>query len=332
MHSCSAVVTLNNRARVAVVAAGFPALDCERTVLGSIGADVVDGRNLRGPEALMCCQKADAIMSDYFAWTAEAIQQLERCRVICQYGVGLDQIDIDAATRAGIVISHTPEYCIDELADHTFALLLAAARKIVRYDRSVREGGWDYNVGSPIRKLRGQTLGLIGLGRVSRAVALRAHGFGLRVIACDPYQPPEVFSEVGAERMELDELLVAADIVSLHLAFTPETREIIGAKQLALLRPAAILVNTARGGLIDEKALAKALRSGQLVAAGLDVLSEEPPARDEDILQLENLIVTPHAGFLSVESLIAVQKQAAEEVRRALTGEKLIFAVNQQAL
>jgi D-3-phosphoglycerate dehydrogenase len=271
-------------------------------------------------------------MTDYFRVDADVIDQLERCRVICQYGVGLDQLDIDAATSAGILVTHTPEYCVDELADHTLALLLAAARNIVPFDRAVRAGNWDYNAGVSMHRLSGRTLGVVGFGRVGRAVSERALALGLRVLASDVYVPAAAIRGAGAEAAELERLLKEADIITLHAPLTNRTRGLIGADELAKLKPGAILVNTARGGLVDEAALLAALRSGRLGGAGLDVRAQEPPDLDDPLLGCENVVLTPHAGFLSEESLVAVQTQAAEEVRLALSGEIPRNAVNAESL
>jgi D-3-phosphoglycerate dehydrogenase len=321
-------VNASDPLRAVVAGAAFPTLDSERRIFGEIGAQVIDARVLGREDVLELCLRADAVLSDYFDWNAEAIGRLERCRVICQYGVGLDQIDIEAASAAHILVTHTPEYCVDELAEHTIALVLAASRQVARYDRSVRAGQWDYTVGGPMRRLRGQTLGLVGFGRVGREVAARAHGFGLRIIACDPYQPAKAFAAVRVEVVSFEDLLAEADILSLHLPLTPETREIIGKAELESMKRGGILVNTARGALVDQEALADALESGQLGAAALDVLAEEPPASSERLLRLENVTLTPHAGFLSVDSLAGVQTQAAEEVRRVLMHEPGRYVVN----
>jgi D-3-phosphoglycerate dehydrogenase / 2-oxoglutarate reductase len=318
--------------KVVVAGAGFPTLDAEQRVLSEIGAEVVDARRLGDAETLGLCRPADAIMTDYFRVDADVIRQLERCRVICQYGVGLDQLDVDAATIAGILVTHTPEYCVDELADHTLALLLAVARKIVHFDREVRAGTWDYNLTPPMHRLRGRTLGLVGFGRVGRAVAERARPLGLRVLASDPYVTDADIESAGAESAGLERLLKEADIISLHAPLTDQTRGLIGAAELATLKAGAILINTARGGLVDEASMLTALEEGRLAGAGLDVLAREPPDPDDPLLACENVVLTPHAGFLSEESLIAVQTQAAEEVRLALEGRIPRHAVNAAAV
>jgi D-3-phosphoglycerate dehydrogenase len=313
-----------------VVVAGvtFPSLEIERGALEPLGYTVTDTRGLPDEEVLEACRHASGILVDYFRCNAERIAAFERCRIICQYGVGLDAIDIDAATRAGIVVTHTPEYCVDELADHTMALVLASARRLGRLDRSVHAGVWDYNVGMPIHRLAGSTFGLIGLGRVGKAVASRAIGFGMRLVAFDAYAPDKAFATSAIERVELAQLLQESAVITIHVPLTEETHHMIGSEQLALVKPGAILINTSRGGVVDQQALIEAVRSGQLAGAGLDVLEHEPPGKDEPLLSLDDVIVTPHAGFLSVESLRSVQEQAADEVARALSGSRPRFAVN----
>jgi D-3-phosphoglycerate dehydrogenase len=313
---------------VVVVGANFPNLRPEQEILGPMGVRIVNAGGLDHAEILACCHNAVGILTDYFPWDREAIGILRSCRVICQYGVGLDQIDLSAATAAGIVVSHTPDYCVDEVAEHAVALLLAVARNVARYDRSVRRGVWDYNAGSPMQRMAGKTLGLIGFGQVGRGVARRALGLGLRVLAVDPYHHDESIRQAGAEPTALPDLLMRADFVSIHAPLTEATRGIIGREQLSLMKRGAILINTARGPLVEQSALVDALANGQIRGAGLDVLDQEPPAADEPLLRFDNVVLTPHAAFLSEESLFAVQRDAALEVRRVLLGETPLHAVN----
>jgi D-3-phosphoglycerate dehydrogenase len=238
---------------------------------------------------------------------------------------------VEAATAAGIVVTHTPSYCVDELADHAMALLLAVSRRITRYDRRVRAGHWDYKDGLPLHRLAGSTLGLVGFGQVAQAVARRARGFDLEVIAADPHVGDEVFTREHVERVALPALLSRANMVSIHAALTSETRHLIGARELARLRPGAIVVNTARGAVCDQAALTAAVESGRLAGAGLDVLEREPPDAGDPLLRLEDVVLTPHAGFLSIESLAELQAQAADDVRRVLSGERPRFGVNTDA-
>jgi D-3-phosphoglycerate dehydrogenase len=316
---------------VVVAGASFPSLEPEQHALATIGGEVVDARGLDAAETFELCRDADGVLTDYFLCPADVIEGLRRCRVICQYGVGLDHIDVAAATRAGIVVTHTPAYCVDELADHTLALILAVARNVVRFDRSVHAGEWDYSSGVRMHRLRGRTLGLLGFGRAGRALATRAQALGLEVVAADPAVDDAVFASSGVERVGFSDLLERSDILSLHVPLVAETRRCIGREQLAALRPGAILVNTARGGLVDQEALADAVERGHVAGAGLDVLESEPPEANERLLALDSVVLTPHAGFLSVESLHAVQSQAADEVVRALSGELPWHAVNPEA-
>lgn len=312
---------------LAGVGADFPDLAAERTVLAPIGAEVLDARNLQVGEVLKLARTADAVLTDYFVWSDDAIAGLERCRVICQYGVGVDRIDVDAAARAGIAVTNTPDYCVDEMADHALALFLAVTRKVALYDRAVRSGRWDYNLGSEMRRIRTLTLGLVGAGRIGSAFALRGRALGMRILAADPNRSHAELRGEAIEPVELEDLLRVADVVSLHIPLTPSTSKLLGRERIAAMKPGAIVINTARGGLIDQLALEEALRSGSLGGAGLDVLAVEPPRPNDSLLELDNVVITPHAGFLSRESLADVQAQAAHEAFRALSGEPMLHVV-----
>jgi D-3-phosphoglycerate dehydrogenase len=316
---------------LAGVGAGFADVEAERAVLAAAGAEVVDARERDPGDVLALAGAADAVMTDYFDWSADAIARLRRCRLIAQYGAGYDRVDVAAAARAGILVTHTPRYCVDEMADHTLALMLAVLRKVAFYDRRVRAGEWDYNAGPEMRRLGALTLGLLGAGRIGSAVAARARAFGMTVVAHDPARAPEDLRAAAIEPVSLDEAIAAADVLSLHLPLDDGTRGILDARRIGAMKPGAVLVNTARGGLVDQAALTRALRDRSLAGAGLDVLAHEPPAAGEALLALDNVVVTPHAGFLSREALAAVQTQAADEVRRVLSGEPPLHPVNAPA-
>lgn len=313
---------------VAGAGAGFPSVELERRELVAVGAEVVDALGCDDERTLELARDADAVLTDYFKCSAEVIAQLSRCRVICQYGAGYDAVDVEAAAAAGIVVAHTPEYCVDELADHTLALILAVARKIAWYSRETRAGGWDYAGGRPMRRLRGATLGLVGVGRVGSAVAERARALGMSCVASDPGRAPDDLRAEGLEPVALDELLERSHVVSLHAPLNAATERMIDAARIGRMREGAILVNTARGALVDAGALADAVRGGRLAGAGLDVLPHEPPGPEEAALvALDEVVVTPHAGFLSVDSLRAVQTDAAREVARVLAGDAPLHPV-----
>ena len=314
---------------VVVAGASFPSLDTERSFLEPLGCTIVDKRFAGDDEALEACRTAVAVMTDYFVCDAARIATFGECRVICQYGAGLNQVDVAAATAAGIYVTHTPDYCSEELGDHAMALILASMRRIVRFDRNIRAGRWDYNDGMPMRRLAACTLGLVGFGRAARAVAVRAQGFGMAVIAHDPLVADDAFAAAGVRRAgELAEVLTGAEVVSVHVPLVQSTQHLIGAEQLALLRDGAFIVNTSRGGVIDQRALAAELATGRLGGAGLDVLEHEPPAADEPLLSLEDAVLTPHTAFLSVESLDLLQNRAGAEVARVLTGGVPVYGVN----
>jgi len=273
--------------------------------------------------------------------SADSIRRLQKCRVIVRCGVGYDNVDLAAAGSKGIYVCNVPDYGTDEVADHALALTLALARGLPFTERGLRKtlAPWNFLAASPLERLAGATLGIIGLGRIGTATALRAKGFRLRVVACDPYLPDGYDKALGVNLLSLDELLAVSDIVSVHTPLTPETTKIIGAPQLAKMKPHAILINTARGKCVDVPAVAESLRQRKIGGAGLDVLPDEPPAKDDPIIRLwqqddppVNLIITPHNAFYTEQSREEMRTKAAMEVRRVLTGERPRNVVNGEYL
>jgi D-3-phosphoglycerate dehydrogenase len=316
---------------VAVSDSVFPNLDPARGVLLKLGAEL----RLAGgstPEAILeVARHADALLVTYAKVTADIIGKLERCRIISRFGIGVDNVDLGAATKAGIVVTRVPDYCIDEVSDHTMALLLALVRKIPFANSRTQAGRWEMPAVVPIHRLRGTVLGLIGFGRIPQLVAPKAQAFGLRVVSYDPYVQEEVLNRAGVERMEFGELVKVSDYISIHTPLMPETHHLFSAEVFGRMKPTAYLVNTARGPIIDEDALARALDRGQLAGAALDVLEKEPPSASL-LLGRANVILTPHTGFYSEESLVDLQMKASEEVVRVLTGEAPRNPVNPEAL
>jgi D-3-phosphoglycerate dehydrogenase len=316
---------------VAVSDSVFPNLDPARGVLSKLGAEL----RLAGgstPEAILeVARHADALLVTYAKVTADIIREMERCRIISRFGIGVDNVDLAAATKAGIVVTRVPDYCIDEVSDHTMALVLALVRKIPFANSRTQAGRWEMPAVVPIHRLRGTVLGLIGFGRIPQLVAPKAQAFGLRVVAYDPYIPEEVLERAGVERMEFGELVKVSDYISIHTPLMPETHHLFNAEVLRRMKPTAYLVNTARGPIIDEDALAHALDQGQLAGAALDVLEKEPPSASL-LLGRDNVILTPHTGFYSEESLVDLQTKASEEVVRVLTGQAPRNPVNPEAL
>jgi D-3-phosphoglycerate dehydrogenase len=259
---------------------------------------------------------------------AELIQSLERCRLICRVGTGLDAIEIAAATERGIWVTYAPDYSIDEVSTHAIALVLAQARGLPGLLGATRQGIWNSESGGILYRLSSQTLGVVGCGRIGQATAAKGRGLGLEVLVYDPYVDAAAMEELGAQVVDLETVLRKADYISLHSPLTEETHHLINAETLALMKPTAYLVNAARGGLIDEDALLAAVQSGQIAGAALDVLAVEPVAADHPFLQEERILLTPHAGWYSEESKVDVRVQGAEEVVRVLGGERPRAPVN----
>jgi D-3-phosphoglycerate dehydrogenase / 2-oxoglutarate reductase len=278
---------------------------------------------------------ADAIITSWGVIVDQPIiEALDRCLVIGVGSVGVDMVDIAAATAAGIVVTNVPDVFIEEVADHAMMLLLAAVRHVKATDAMVRSGAW--RDGRPllnrVPRLLGRTLGLYGFGSVARCVARRAAGFGLRLIAHDPYVSELDISAAGAEPVSFPELLAISDYLSLHTPLNAETRHRIDRHALAQMRPGVVIVNTARGGVLHEPDLVEALRSGQVAAAGLDVLEQEPPAPENPLLAMPNVIVTPHVASASTRMRPETRRRAAREVALVLRGRWPMSCVNPTVL
>jgi len=309
----------------------FPNLNPAREVLSRVGAELLlaDGPT---PEAIMqVARDADALLVTYAKVTAEMIGQMTRCRIIARFGIGVDNVDIAAASNAGIVVTRVPDYCIDEVSDHTMALLLALARKVPFANSRAHAGRWEMPAVVPIHRLRGSVLGLVGFGRIPQLVAPKAEAFGLKVISYDPFVSEETMKRAGVEKVDFSELVKVSDHISIHTPLVPETKYLFNADVFRKMKPTAHLINTARGPIVDEEALARALDQGQLAGTALDVLSQEPPSTSP-LFGRDNVILTPHMSFYSEESLIDLQSKAAEEVVRVLSGEAPRNPVNPGAL
>jgi D-3-phosphoglycerate dehydrogenase len=261
--------------------------------------------------------------------TAADIGRLPALRVIATPSVGIDHVDVEAATRRGIPVCNVPDYCVEEMADHALALLLGLVRGVVELDRSVRAGSWDGTAAGPLRRVADIRLGVIGFGRIGRALASRARALGMDVCAHDPLLPDDEIESAGVRPAALDDLLSSSDAVSLHAPLTPETRGLLGARELELLPDGAYVVNVSRGGLVDTEALLRALERGRLGGVALDVLEVEPPTDDAPAPAAARLIVTPHAGWYSEQAEEAAVRRTAEAVRAVLEGRRPNNAVNE---
>jgi len=313
---------------VAVADTVFPSLDPAKEILAELKAELRLAAEPTPEAILAVARQADGLLVTYAKITGDIIRQLERCRVISRFGIGVDNIDLDAAAKAEIVVTYVPDYCVDEVSDHAMALLLALARKVTYANRLVQDGRWEMKAIVPLHRLRGRVLGLVGLGKIPQALTPKAQAFGLKVIATDPFLPAEVAAELDVDLVGFEQLLEQADYVSIHAPLTPETHHLFNADAFKKMKSEAFLVNTARGPLVDVEALAIALDQGQLAGAALDVMPVEPPPVDTPLLGRDNVILTPHTGFYSEQALLDLQTKAATDLARVLSGKPPQYPVN----
>jgi D-3-phosphoglycerate dehydrogenase len=306
----------------------YPDLAVERAVLEPVGAEVVGLQCRTGEGLAELAADADAILQQYARIGRETIAALKRCKAICRYGIGVDIVDVDAAYEHGMVVTNVPDYCLDEVADHTVALAFALIRRLPQYAQATREGRWHWSAGGgPVRRMRGMVWGMIGFGRIAQNVARKLAPFGFEVIDHDPYVSAGYMATFGVEKVGLDELLERAELVCVMCPYTPETHHLIDRARLARLRPGAMLVNTTRGKIVDNAALHEALAGGRLAAAALDDTEEEPAKRDRwspaenPLFTLPNCLITPHVAYVSDAPLQECRRVAAENARAVLLGD-----------
>jgi D-3-phosphoglycerate dehydrogenase len=301
----------------------------EAEVLAQVGAELLIAETGSEEELLKLVGEADAILTCFARVSGEVIRAGRKLQVVGRYGIGVDNIDVATATDLGVLVTNVPAYCLDEVAEHSLALLLCLARKIYRYDRGIREGDWTLARGAPIFRLRGQTLGIVGFGKIGRALAERARAFGLHVLAYDPWTTPAVFESAQVEAAaSIGDLAAKSDHLSIHVPLVEETRGLIGEEVLRAMKPTAFVVNTARGELIDQDALFRALSEGWIAGAGIDVFVPEHLPEDHPLLSLPNLVATPHVAFYSEESVVKLERLAAENVAAVLSGQRPASVVN----
>jgi D-3-phosphoglycerate dehydrogenase / 2-oxoglutarate reductase len=327
-------MTGNAEQTVVIADYDYGDVDIERAIIEAAGLRLVAAQCKTEDEVIAAAADADAIIAQYATVGARAIDALTRCKVIARYGTGVDIVDVDAASRRGILVTNVPnDWCENEVADHAMALLLAVARKITVYDRATRAGSWRWQDGEPVHRLRGSVLGLLSFGSIARAVAARAAGFGLQVIAHDPYHPAERIAAAGVAPVSFDELIEQSDYLVVQAPLTKETHHLIGEDELLRMKPTAFLINTARGPIVSDEALYRALSEGWIAGAGLDDIEEEPAKRADwrpvnPLFSLSNAVITPHAAYYSQEAIRTVRDFAAREVVRVLAGQPPLSPVN----
>jgi D-3-phosphoglycerate dehydrogenase len=313
---------------IAITDSPFPSLDPAKAALAKLDPEYRMAKSPSADDILAVARDADAVLVTYAKLPGELLRQLKRCKAIGRFGLGVDNIDLPAAKECGIAVNYVPDYCLREVSDHAMALLLALARKITLSNKLVQSGRWEVPPIVPLRRLEGRVLGLIGFGNIPRALAPKAKAFGLKVLVHDPYVDKAALTSAGVEGVSFDELLAQSDFVSVHAPLMPATRGLINAAAFTKMKAGACLINTARGPLIDEGALVMALDSGHLGGAALDVVATEPLAKDSPLIGRDNVILTPHTAFYSVEALEELQTKCASDVARVLSGEKAVYPIS----
>ena len=312
---------------IALTDSPFPSLDPAKAALSRIDYELRIAKSPSPEDILAVAKDADAVLVTYAKLTRELLMQLTKCKAIGRFGLGVDNIDLVAAGEKGIQVNYVPDYCIHEVSDHALALLLALARKVPQSNKLVQSGRWEVPPLTPMHRLSGRVLGLVGFGNIPRMLAPKAKALGLKVVAYDPFAKAELFKDAGVESVSFDQLLATSDFVSVHAPLMAETRGLMNAAAFGKMKKGAMIINTARGPLIDEAALLAALDSGQLGGAALDVITTEPMPKDSPLLGRDNLILTPHTAFYSVEALNELQTKCATDVARVLSGEKAVYPI-----
>ncbi|HJT34344.1 MAG TPA: C-terminal binding protein [Pirellulales bacterium] len=296
----------------------WPDLGIERATLAAVDAQLLVAERTDATTLAALAAEANAIMTTWARVSAEVLAAAKRCRIVARLGIGLDNIDVDFATRRGMLVTNVPDYCLKEVAEHTLALILALGRKVAFYHQHTKSGVYELATGPELRRMEGQTVGIVGLGNIGRQVAAKAASFGFRVIASTRRAAS---APMAIECLPLDALLAQSDYVSLHVPSTPETRHLIGRAELARMKPTAYLINTSRGAVLDEQALAEALAAGKLIGAALDVQQQEPPDLSRPPFNDPRVIVTPHAAFYSIEAVTELRRRASRQVADVLAGK-----------
>lgn len=319
---------MDNRYKIVFADFDYPEIDIELQQLQKINAEIVKCQCKTEEELIKLTIDADGIICQYAPFTAKVINSLEKCRVISRYGVGVDNIDIKAATTKGIMVAFVPDYCIEEVSNHTIALIMNFARQITVFDRTTRKKMWDAMVAMPIFRLSEQTIGIFGLGKIGLAVAKKLKNFNVTILANDPYT--ENRSD-GVKMVDFQELIEKSDYITIHAPLTNKTKHIFNSNVFKKMRKTAFLINTARGKIVDQEALYGALKNKEIRGAALDVLEKEPPDWSK-IPKLENLFITPHAAFYSESSIKELKKRTARAVVDVLVGGKVSDLANPEII
>jgi D-3-phosphoglycerate dehydrogenase len=318
--------------KVVLLQHGYPSVDREREIVMAGGGEFIDADALSEAEALQTCETADGILVRWQRITPALIKRFRCCKIIVRYGVGYDNVDVPAATEANIIVGHIPNYCLDEVSTHAIALLLACVRNVVGKHKKMEHGAWDTNPIEPLYRMAGKTLGLVGLGNIGQAVARKMSGWGMTLVATDPFLENAVAESLGVRLVDLETLLRQSDYISLHVPLLPETRHLISHRELRLAKCEAILINTARGPVLSNDALVAALDNGQLAQAGLDVFEAEPLPVNSRLRTHPKIILSDHVAWYSEESQMELKTTAAQEVVRVCSGGLPLAVANPEVL
>ena len=328
---------MSQRLKVVITDYDFGDVDVERPVIEGAGFELVAAQCKSEEELIEVAHDADAVICQYARVGEKTINSFTNCRLIARYGIGVDIVDVAAATRRNILVTNIPDYCVDEVTDHAMAMLLACIRKLQTYNEASRAGIWRWQAAQPIYRMRGRTMGLLAFGKIARTISERAKPFGVRLIAYDPYVAEEDFVPYSVTPVSFDELIEQVDYLMIQVPLTRETEGMIGEAELKKMKPTSVLINTSRGPLVDNDALYRALKEGWISAAGIDDTVEEPAKKkdwkpDNPLFQLENIIITPHSAYYSEESIHEARLRASEEVVRVLSGNPPSSPVNRVKL
>lgn len=315
--------------KVVVTDDRFNTYEEEKKVLEDIDVEIIIANCVTAEDVIKACYDADGILVNLAPMPAKVIEKLEKCKVINRYGVGYDNVDVTACTKKGIYLTNVLNYCEEEVSDQALALLMACARKVARRDVQVREGQWSIGRKDPIYRIAGKTFTFLGFGMIARSLFRKIQGFGFsRILIYDPFIDAETIKSMGGEKVDWKEAISDADYISIHIPMNEETRGMIDSEAFGMMKQTAIIVNTSRGAVIDEKALINALKKGHINSAGLDVHAKEPLDKDSPFMEIENCVLSDHVGWYSEESMTELKQKAAENIKAVLLHEKPRYPVN----
>ncbi|TFB24447.1 C-terminal binding protein [Filobacillus milosensis] len=314
--------------KVVVTDYNYDTFEPEKEVFNKMGIELNFEQCQTEDDVIEKCRDADALLNQYAPISRRVIENLDNLKVVARYGIGVNTVDLEAATENGVAVGNVTDYCLDEVSDHAMALLLSSVRKVTQLNNDVKDGNWDFKIAKPVYRLRGRTLGLVGFGNIPQTLTTKAQAFGLNVIAYDPFVPKEVADELSVRLVEIDELYEQSDYVSVHLPLNNKTEKMINLDAFKKMKKETFIINTSRGPVIDEEGLIEALQTNEIAGAGLDVLEQEPIDADSPLLKMDQVLINPHAAFYSVEAEAELKRKTAQNAADVLSGYFPDYLVN----